>query len=263
MNSGQIEHIKKIIQPLRRQIIEHPVYAKIHSMEHIYTFMEHHVYAVWDFMSLLKSLQNQLTCTTVPWLPVGDANIRCLINEIVIGEESDLDYESRRSSHFEMYLDAMERAGANTASIRQFIKHLQATGDVGTAIRLTEVPRGVIEFLNFTFQIIQSNKLHQIAAVFTFGREDLIPDMFLSIIDQLHREFPERISAFKYYIERHIQVDGEHHSHLALEMVAGLCGTNQIKWEEALEAATKALEMRKLLWDAILKQISTSREVEI
>lgn len=263
MISEQIEHIKMKIAPLRKQIIEHPLYANIQNLEDLHLFMNYHVFAVWDFMSLLKSLQNHLTCTSVPWLPVGDASIRYLINEIVLGEESDVDLYGNRSSHFEMYLDAMERAGADTASIQKFVRHLQDTGNVDAAIRQAEVPEEVATFLRFTFQVIDSKKPHLIASVFTFGREDLIPDMFLSIIDQLHKQFPDKIEAFKYYIERHIEVDGEHHSHLALQMTADLCKTDAAKWKEALEASVKALEMRKLLWDGVLKQISLIKKAEV
>ena len=82
--------------------------------------MEYHVYAVWDFMSLLKALQIELTCTTLPWKPVGDTKIRRLINSIVLEEESDVDADGNPSSHYEMYLDAMIECGADTKKIESF-----------------------------------------------------------------------------------------------------------------------------------------------
>ena len=87
----KIQHIKKVIEPLRQEIINHKVYSVINDIDDLKIFMEYHVFAVWDFMSLLKSLQNNLTCTNIPWFPVGSAETRYLINEIVAGEESDID----------------------------------------------------------------------------------------------------------------------------------------------------------------------------
>src|SRR5688500_7535225 len=104
MSSAPLERIQNEIEPLRQQIINHKVYSVINDLEDLRIFMQYHVYAVWDFMSLLKSLQINLTCTTIPWFPVGSANNRYLINEIVAGEESDVDSKGERKSHFEMYL---------------------------------------------------------------------------------------------------------------------------------------------------------------
>jgi hypothetical protein len=59
-----IDKINKTIEPLRQQIINHKVYSEIKDIEDLKVFMEYHVYAVWDFMSLLKTLQNNLTCTS-------------------------------------------------------------------------------------------------------------------------------------------------------------------------------------------------------
>src|SRR6218665_2950186 len=120
-----IKKIQENIEPLRQQIINHKVYGEISELEDLQIFMEHHIYAVWDFMSLLKALQINLTCTTLPWFPVGDAVTRQLINEIVAGEESDLDEKGDIKSHFELYLDAMEQVGANTKPILTFITALQ------------------------------------------------------------------------------------------------------------------------------------------
>jgi hypothetical protein len=92
------------------------------------------------------------------------------------------------------------------------------------------------------------------AAVFTFGREDLIPSMFMKILDKIYADAPDKVSIFKYYIERHIEVDGDHHSHLALDMVSRLCGLDDSKWEEATAASVKALALRIGLWDAIFEK---------
>jgi pyrroloquinoline quinone (PQQ) biosynthesis protein C len=213
-------------------------------------------------MSLLKTLQTNLTCTTVPWFPIGSADTRHLINEIVVGEEADLDLNGIRKSHFELYLDAMKQCGADTTKIETFTTVLKATGDFSKAYTASETPNEAKEFVDFTFKIIESNKDYLQSAIFTFGREDLIPGMFLSIVNDIHKTFPDSISIFKYYLERHIEVDGDHHSHLALQMTSNLCGTDHQFWKEAEEATVASLKMRIGLWDGALKQIMKRVNVE-
>jgi hypothetical protein len=250
-----IEKINKIIEPLRQEIINHKVYSSIKDIDDLKVFMEYHVYAVWDFMSLLKTLQSNLTCTTVPWFPVGSADTRHLINEIVVGEESDLDMNGIRKSHFELYLDAMQQCGADTSKIQTFTEILKNTSDFNAAFTASQTPKEAKDFVDFTFKIIGSNKDYLQAAIFTFGREDLIPGMFVSMVNDIHKNFPDSISIFKYYLERHIEVDGDHHSQLALQMTSNLCGTDQQFWEEALQATIESLKKRINLWDGAYKQI--------
>lgn len=251
-----IEKIKKAIEPLRQEIINHKVYSAIKDIEDLKIFMQYHVYAVWDFMSLLKTLQNNLTCTSVPWFPSGSADTRFLINEIVVGEESDIDMHGNRKSHFELYLDAMKQCGANTAQIEKFIASLKNTGDIKSAFAESETPTAASNFVDFTFNIIGSKKVHLQSAIFTFGREDLIPGMFVSIVNDIHKNFPNSISVFKYYLERHIEVDGDHHSHLALQMTSNLCNDNPTYWEEAEKATIQSLQSRINLWDGVHTQIT-------
>ena len=253
--SQQLEKVKEIIEPLRQQIVNHKIYSVINDVEDLKIFMEHHVYAVWDFMSLLKTLQNNLTCTTVPWVPKGSANTRFLINEIVVGEESDVDEAGNRKSHFEIYLEAMQQCGADTNKIQQFIKTLIETGNFKQAYIKTGTPQPVQNFVDFTFKIIDSKKDYLQAAIFTFGREDLIPGMFISLINDIDKKFPDSVSVFKYYLERHIEVDGGHHSELALQMTESLCGNNELLWKEAAEATVQSLEKRIELWDAAYEAI--------
>ena len=257
----QFAKINNAIEPLRQEIIEHKVYSSITTLEDLQIFMQYHIFAVWDFMSLLKSLQNNLTCTSVPWFPVGSGETRHLINEIVAGEESDHDNKGGKKSHFELYLDAMNQCGADINQIEIFIKELKSSKDLQQAFDAANVPKEVEEFVNYTFEIIDTKKSHLQSAVFTFGREDLIPAMFHSIVDELHQKFPENISIFKYYLDRHIEVDGGQHSHLSLQMTSNLCGTDQDNWDEALQATVAALKMRIQLWDGAYNAIQESKKV--
>ena len=248
--------LQKAINPLRENIVNHKVYGVIRTVEDLRIFMQHHVFAVWDFMSLLKSLQKDLTCVSIPWLPVGTADSRFLINEIVVGEESDLDADGNRKSHFEIYLDAMSQSGADLTAIKQFVAALRSNvGDVDQALASTAIPPAAAAFVQNTFRIINSNKTHATAAAFTFGREDLIPGMFHSLINDINQNFPNSISVFKYYLERHIEVDGDHHSHLALAMTEQLCGNDEKKWSEATAETVASLQSRINLWDGVYEEI--------
>jgi len=246
-----VQQLKSAIEPVRNNLLAHPVYSQIQDLQGLQRFSETHVFAVWDFMSLLKSLQIGLTSVTLPWVPVGNADTRYLINEIVLGEESDVDEAGNRISHFELYLSAMQQMGASTNVIETIIAQINAGTKVEDAIEAAQLPKQVKDFLQFTFDISFNAPLHVKAAVFTFGREDLIPSMFMKILDKIYADAPDKVSIFKYYIERHIEVDGDHHSHLALDMVNRLCGTDASKWEQATVASIKALELRIGLWNAI------------
>ena len=231
----------------REEIVNHALYKKLNSVKDIAVMMEHHVYAVWDFMSLLKALQSLLTCTTSPWKPVGDGKIRQLVNSIVLEEESDVDKENNPLSHYEMYIDAMKQCGANTSAIESFVSNVSTTN-------MPSVNDGVDAFLKTTFDVIESNETHKIASAFTFGREDLIPDMFTAIVNEYNTE--NNLDKFVYYLERHIELDGGEHGPLALELISNLCGDDDDKWREVEETAIACLVARKKLWDSILANLN-------
>ncbi len=254
-----ITRIQKVIEPLRQEIINHKVYSVINDLNDLKVFMQYHVYAVWDFMSLLKSLQIGLTCTTTPWFPVGNANTRYLINEIVAGEESDVDGAGIRKSHYEMYLEAMAQCGADTTAIHTFVETLKETNTLLTAYLAAGVPEEAREFVDFTFGVIDSQQSYLQSAAFTFGREDLIPHMFVSIVGDLNKKFPDQLSLIKYYLDRHIEVDGDHHSHLALEMTAELCGDNEAYWKAAEDITVASLQQRINLWNGVYNEIISAK----
>ncbi|RFN59411.1 DUF3050 domain-containing protein [Marixanthomonas ophiurae] len=250
-----IAQINKRIKPYRDTLLQHPLYSEIKTPEHLQTFMEYHVFAVWDFMSLLKSLQNNLTCTAVPWIPNGEPETRYLINEIVLAEETDINLKGERQSHFEMYLDAMKKAKANTTPMNDFLKLLKSTS-ISEAIEKSDVPKAVQKSLTYTFSVIEENKPHKIAAAFTFGREDLIPEMFSEIIKRIQQNFPkEDLTEFKYYFDRHIELDEDEHGPMALQMVKNLCGDDGKKWREAERTIVQSLQAREQLWEGVLSEI--------
>jgi hypothetical protein len=263
MRKEYLQNLEQDIASLRNQLVNHPVYAGIKDLDGLKSFMESHIYAVWDFMSLLKALQINLTCVSLPWMPVGNPDTRYLINEIVTGEESDVDQHGNRMSHFELYLKAMKQADANTLPIGSLIDLLKSGKAIQEALDSSSVPPAAKKFMEFTFQTIATGKPHLMAAVFTFGREDLIPDMFISLIKEFKKQFPDKVDIFQYYIERHIEVDGGHHADLAHQMTLELCGDDQANWIEATDYVKKGLEARIALWDSILAEISGYADVKI
>ena len=128
MRNSNLLQLEEEIKPLREKLKTHPIYTALKTIDDLKVFMEHHVYAVWDFMSVLKVLQKRLTCMNIPWVPQGSADIRYLINQIVLDEESDVGVDGNRISHFELYIQAMEQVGSDTRPILSLINHLTANG---------------------------------------------------------------------------------------------------------------------------------------
>ncbi len=251
---NRIAHITHELSDLRKNLRDHKIYGTLQNTRDIKTFMEYHIFAVWDFMSLLKSLQQSLTHVHTPWTPAKNPTLARFINEIILGEESDLNELNQPKSHFEMYLEAMAQMGASTSKIDAFIKEIKKGTEVEKALDNLQLEKRVADFTKYTFQIISPQKVHLIASAFTFGREDIIPDMFNEILSEGDIN-NEKYNKITYYFNRHIELDGDEHGPLALQMVSELCGDDAQKWKEVLDVAKKALRHRIHLWDAISDKI--------
>ena len=257
-----VERINNSIFNYRKELLNHSLYSKIKDIEDLRNFTKIHVFAVWDFMSLLKSLQKKLTCVETPWLPNRNSQTAYLINEIVLAEETDIDQNGERKSHYELYLDAIKCFGADTNDIDQFLSKLNDE-DIFSAIKSSNIKKEVKDFLEFTFNIIEEGKPHKVAAAFTFGRENLIPSMFTAILKNFQKNFPEQdISKLIYYFERHIELDEDEHGPMAIEMVKKLAENDPIKWKEIEEVSIEALKKRIELWNSI-ENIVTRKNVLI
>ncbi|UIR57078.1 DUF3050 domain-containing protein [Sphingobacterium sp. SRCM116780] len=259
-----IKNVNNHIASERAQLLAHPLYAEIETIHDLQLFMQGHIYAVWDFMSLLKALQQKLTCTTTPWYPSKHPNTRYLINEIVVAEESDDYIDGRKLSHFEMYVDALEEIGGDTQEIKKFLDAVYTGTAVLSVIADSILHPNIKEFLTFTFDIIENGEPHEIAAAFTFGREDLIPEMFSSILKEIQTNFPAtNLEKLLYYFERHIELDGDEHGPLAMKMIMELCEEDPLKWKEVAEVSKLALQKRIKLWDAIAETLQKNNFIKV
>lgn len=247
----------------RERLVRHRIYGLVNSAARLRRFMESHVFAVWDFQSLLKAMQQRLTCTSIPWVPTPDAEARRLVNEIVLDEESDALPEGGSASHFELYLHGMRNAGADTGPIDRMIETLRAGVSqggksvatvVGDAMREAGAPEAAQAFVRHSFAVIESGSTHGIVAAFTYGREDVIPDMFRGLVSSLASRDPawER---FHWYLDRHIEADDEKHAPVCRRIMARLCGDDPAKWAEASRTARACVEARIALWDAIAAEL--------
>jgi hypothetical protein len=242
-------------EQVREQLLQHPMYNKLNSAAHVRVLMKHHAFAVWDFMSLLKKLQQQVTCVEVPWIPRAQADYARFVNEIVLGEETDEDVNGGYISHFELYLRAMDEVGADSAPLRTFIENLQKGVDPIVALGMDDrIPVSVRQFVTNTLELAMHGAPHEVAAAFFFGREDLIPDMFQLLVDELA---VSGLSAdgLKYYLHRHIELDGDEHGPLAERLLLSLCDGDPRKMAEAEDVARRSLQARIVLWDGVLAEI--------
>ena len=251
-----IDYIQDKINDQREKLLKHKLYSNIETIKDLQVFTENHVYAVWDFMSLLKALQIKLTCTKTPWIPNSNSQTAYLINEIVLAEETDINQAGERKSHYELYLDAMVDIGAQIEFPTKTIEKIASSENIFKSIDGLQIHENIKEFLKFTFSIIEEGKPHKIAAIFTFGRENLIPNMFNEILREFEKNITDKdISKLIYYFERHIELDEDEHGPMALEMVSMLAENDPKKWNEIESISIQALEKRILLWDAINEQI--------
>lgn len=240
------------IESLRVRLEVHPIYAAVRTLDDLRVFMQHHVYSVWDFMSLIKFLQNEVAPARWPWTPHGDASVQRFINELVLEEETDvaLPGQDGFTSHFVLYLAAMREVGADAASPARFVEIVGRQG-IETALASGLAPAPSARFTRTTFDFLASGRPHTIAAALALGREHVIPSMFRAFLSRMAVTETEAPS-FHYYLNRHVHLDEDFHAPLSLRLLSALCEGKADKWREAEAAAEAAVNARILFWDGVL-----------
>jgi hypothetical protein len=242
---------------LRQRLIQHPMYDAVQTAANLRLFMREHVFAVWDFMSLLKRLQQLVTCCDVPWLPPADAVVCRFINEIVLGEECDQDGCGGFASHFDLYLQAMDEVGADALPIRGFIAALRSGVPVEQALEAAAILPSTRDFVRSTMHLVSHGQPHEVAAAFFHGREDVIPDMFARLVTSLPRQGVQT-DRLVHYLNRHIELDANDHGPLARKLVDNLCNGDPRREHEAQVTSIQSIQSRIQLWDGVLELLTAS-----
>ncbi|WP_250460360.1 DUF3050 domain-containing protein [Microbulbifer litoralis] len=248
----------KVIKQAQELLMEHPLYRNISNIEELRLFMSRHVFAVWDFMSLSKRLQRELTCLNLPWTPPQNPVASQLINEIILYEESDTDMQGKPCSHLEMYLAAMGEVSADDSQFLAFLESLEKSDDIDLALRQASVPAYISKFVKNNLQIAMHGKLEEVASNFLYGREDAIPEMFTRLLGAWAID-DKNAPTMIHYLKRHIELDGDEHGPAAHEILNELLTTEE-KTVRARTAAADAISARIELWDGILEEIQAKRE---
>jgi hypothetical protein len=241
----------------RARLIGHPLYSRIDTEDRLRIFMKHHVFAVWDFFTLLKRLQTEVTTVTLPWRPTGHAEHGRFIMEIVLAEETDDELDGGYVSHFELYRRAMAEIGADTEPIDGFLAALDTGLDSTDALKDARIPDGVRTFVGHTLEVALHGAPHEVASSFCHGRENLLPDVFGEVrsnVDSVLANAP----VFRHYLDRHIALDHEEHGPLALRLLAALCDGDPAREAEADRVSVAAIQARIGLWDGVLAEFAAA-----
>ena len=249
----------KALDDARHQLKNHTLYGKINTMERLAAFMEAHVFAVWDFMSLAKRLQLEFTSLSLPWAFVQDARAARFINEIILYEESDKDQNGIPCSHLEMYLAAMREISADTSRIENLLFLLSSGTPWEQALEDAQVPDWIQDFVKDTLAVAQEGSKAEVASYFLFGREDAIPEMFSALLDNWGVA-PDSVPSMTYYLERHIQLDGDEHGPAAESLLKQCIHNDPVAEQAALSKAQQAIASRIRFWDALEQQLDAMPE---
>ena len=249
----------EFIESLRLKLEAHPIYASVQTLDDLRVFMQHHVHSVWDFMSLIKYLQNEVAPARWPWTPQGDASVQRFINELVLEEETDVALPGREghTSHFMLYLEAMREIGADAETPARFVQIVAERGiDAALASGLAPVPSA--NFNRSTFDFLASGKPHTVAAALALGREHVIPTMFRAFLARMGVTDAQAPS-FHYYLNRHVHLDEDFHAPLSLRLLDALCQGNEARWREAEVAAEAAVNSRLRFWDGVMAALPSQQ----
>lgn len=244
-----------LLAQLRQDLERHRVFDSLTSMAELRHFMRAHVFAVWDFMSLLKRLQRDLTCVDLPWMPRRDSMAAHLINEIVLGEESDIGPDGEPSSHLDLYLAAMREIGADTRQYERFAELVGKGIDPVDAMRTVGAPEHVCAFVAHTLRVAIQEPTLNVMTNFFHGRENVIPRMFGALLSRWHVDEADA-PMFVFYLKRHIEVDGESHGPMAQQIIDRAIDGDEGRQAMVIRAAIESVRARIALWDGVAAELA-------
>lgn len=248
---GTTQQYPEMIAPYAR-LLGHPVFRAVDDLPRLRAFMQGHVFAVWDFLSLLKRMQRDMTCVTLPWVPPANPVAARMVNELVLAEESDMGPDGQPRSHLELYLAAMDEVGADARPFRRFCAALRDGVALEHALAQADVPAHVRAFVTTTLTQACHGRIEEVISSFYFGRENIIPGMFRRLLERLQSV---HAPTFVYYLDRHIDLDGDAHGPAAERILHMYVAGDAAARERAVRAALAAIDARIQLFDGILHSL--------
>lgn len=251
----QLSYIIDITRLMMTAINHHKVFSALTSIERFRRFTEMHVYATWDFMCLLKALHRKLNGgSELLWLPPVRSYGEWLINPRLAIEENDITPKGNHLlSHFELYLQAMQECGANTRGINAFIQYVKRDPPLSLLLAQNYLSETTRRYLAGTFDMIITKDSHILAACFAFAHEHIAENMFTHILQHLMpmAAVHDSLASFIYYFQRQIDLTGVLQGPQAETLLAILCGEDEVKWEDATDAAVFSLKSQLQFLDGI------------
>ena len=250
-----LEKNKKKFAILKKSLNSHILFHSRLDRQQLSLFMESHIYAVWGFMSLLKSLQKCVTPNDIPWIPnINTSNgLVSFINEIVSSEESERFSKNKYLSHFEIYLMAMKRLGASTIEINRLLNKCKKNTFSQKMIDDLSISPAAKKFLKHDIKISLSNSPPKIIGCFALSREKIIPDMFKYILNVIEPTDTNKI--LRKYLELHISIDSDRHGPLSKKLLNKICVSKKDKIDAYYEA-NNSIRYRLKVWDSVAKELS-------
>lgn len=258
---SEVQSKYELLEKKLTDMRQHNVFSSIQSVEDLRTFMQWHVFAVWDFMSLAKRLQQDFTCVTLPWMPPTEIEAARLVNEIILGEETDVMPNGQAASHFEMYLIAMQEIGASTNQINRLLTMVSNGADLADALTNLKVSPAIKNFVLTTMLVAMHGKTSEVLGSFFYGREDSIPEMFDHLLKTWNiREKDAEV--FVYYLNRHIELDGDAHGPAVQKIMNNRLKGDVKAWHELFDSAIHAVDLRIALWDGLEQEINSTKAIK-
>ena len=232
----------------------HPVFEFVQTKEDLRYFMSWHAFAVWNFMSLAQRLQHELKSAHLPWTPPKSSPVARMLNDIVLGEESDVKMWGWHSSHIDLYLSAMKEVGANASQLEKFLGLISLKIEVNNALRMVKAPEAVQKFVLATNATVKNGSVSEVLGAFLYAREEAIPHIFNSRLAEWFDPI-EQAPNFMYYLKRHIALQGECEGSVAMELVNDLTRGLEDSLQKIQHASVMAIDQRLALWNALQSEL--------
>ena len=156
-------------------------------------------------------------------------------------------------SHFELYLSSMKNINAKTDHIESIVDDVSKNKP--KSFDKYNLEPECYSFLEGNNRLLNTNQLHIISALFTYGRETTLPGMFEKLLLRIGES--SKYDQLKLYLKRHIDVDSNRHGPLSLILFNKSCESDDSKYNQAVDAAIKSIEIRYNLWTGIHKKIDS------